>query len=329
MIILALAAFIALASAQEGAVKAAVSAAGIPNPSVSVSGAEVTIAYNQSVSAFGTFDSELSKVASVLKAVFDNLPSAALVIVEQHFDDGQIMAISGKPSDGKAFLAGQMSKEAFLASLDFNPVTRGPPIMAGICEPSKGENCRTAPECLCYPNEACQPGGQGANSKGCIVSQAPSNAHLAGTEYACDDGYEWSADLTDCVPEKACPENAFNFLGECECLAGYARDSGGADCISTGASGTPTGTGTTTGTGTAAASTAKTSSQKGILDQISDAVGVDKTVLILGGVAFLIMIVLVAVALRLRGHKKPPQQPQQQAYYPPQPPQGSVIVIRQ
>jgi len=196
-------AFMCLASAQEDAIKNALSANGISSSSVSIVGSEVTIVYNQSVSAFGTFDAELAKVAGVLKVVSDNMPSVVSVIIEQHFDDGQIMVVVGKPADGVAFLGGQITAEAFLAKLDFKPLTRGPPIMEGICEPSKGDTCQIAPECMCYPNEACQPGDQGANLKGCVAQQVPANAHLVGTEYACNDGYEWNPELTGCVQATA------------------------------------------------------------------------------------------------------------------------------
>jgi len=226
-------AFVCLAGAQEEAIKSALAANGITNPSISISGSEVTVAYNQSVSTFGTFDAELAKVAAVLKAISDNMPSATSAVIEQHFDDGQIMVVIGKPADGVAFLSGQMDAQAFLAKLSFEPLTRGPLIIEGVCEPVSGENCQTAPECMCYPNEACQPGAQGANAKGCVVQQIPANAHLVGTEYACNDGYEWNAGLTGCV-QKTVPQSGAGTSG--------GSTSGGAGSTQIGGTQVPGGT---------------------------------------------------------------------------------------
>lgn len=263
-------AFMCLASAQEDVIKNALSANGISSPSVSIAGSEVTIAYNQSISAFGTFDAELAKVAGILKAVSDNMPSATSVIIEQHFDDGQIMVIVGKPADGVAFLSGQINAEAFLAKLDFKPLTRGPPIMEGICEPSKGDTCQIAPECMCYPNEACQPGDQGANLKGCVAQQVPANAHLVGTEYVCNDGYEWNSKLTGCVPAAA-PQGGVS--------------SGSAGDTATGGSQTP-------GTPNVPGSTTATSiSQEGVMNIL--------TILGMVVVPLVILLILILVVKRL------------------------------
>ncbi|MBC8457238.1 MAG: PKD domain-containing protein, partial [Deltaproteobacteria bacterium] len=217
---------------EEKAIEEALSSYGLEEPKVSISGNEVVIEYKQPVSEFSTMDGELRKIANILDIVSDELSNTYLVKIQQRFDDGQIMEIIGKPEDGKAFLSGHISTEIFwLERLEFKPLTRGRPFVPGICEPDKGENCENSEKCACYPNEICEPDNPEADAKGCVEQYAPPNSHLVGSEYVCDDGYEWNSDLTGCVPEKKCPSNSFEFQGECYCNLGYEWDSDGVECI--------------------------------------------------------------------------------------------------
>jgi hypothetical protein len=165
---------VGIVNAQEYTIKAALSSYGLEEPKVSISGNEVTIEYKQPVSEFGSMNEEFKKIAKILSIVADEHPTAYRVIIRQYFDDGQIMELIGKPEDGKAFLNNLISEETFSERLEFNPLTRGPPIIPGTCEPDKGENCENCVECVCYPNEFCDPTNPEADKKGCVVKYIPS-----------------------------------------------------------------------------------------------------------------------------------------------------------
>jgi PGF-CTERM protein len=192
---------VGIVDAQEYTIEAALSSYGLEEPKVSILGNEVTIEYKQPVSEFCSMNEEFKKIAKILSIVADEHPTAYRVIIRQYFDDGQIMELVGKPEDGKAFLNNQISEETFSERLEFNPLTRGPPIIPGTCEPDKGENCENCVECVCYPNEFCDPTNPEADKKGCVVKYIPSNSQLVGSEYVCNEGYKWNSDLTGCVPE--------------------------------------------------------------------------------------------------------------------------------
>lgn len=223
-----------LVSAGEDNLKIRLSDYGLAEVGISISGDEATVAYAQPVSEVNDISGQLTRIATILSYVTEELPGVALVRVEQHFDDGQIMEISGKPADGVDFLNGQLSEDDFMDSLEFTPLTRGPLIIPGECEPGRGENCENCPECGCYPNERCDPANPQANQRGCVEVSAPANAHLEGSEYVCDEGYEWNSDLTGCVPKLECPPNAFKFQGECHCEPGYEWNAEGTECVPVG-----------------------------------------------------------------------------------------------
>ena len=214
---------------EEDTIENALSSYGLEAPEVSISGNEVLIEYKRPLSEFSTLDEECVEIANILAIVSDEL-SNALVKIQQHYDNGDIMEITGKAEDGKAFLNDQISVETFSVRLEFKLLTRGP-IVPGTCEPDKGENCENCEECACYPNEICDPDNPEANERGCVAQYAPNNSHLVGSEYVCDEGYEWNSNMTGCVPEKICPANAFEFQGECHCNPGYQWDSEGNECI--------------------------------------------------------------------------------------------------
>ncbi len=220
-----------IALAGEESLENRLSTYGLAEVSVSLSGNEVTVAYTQPVSEASSLSEQVAKIATILSFVSEEVPEAVLARVEQHFDDGQIMEISGKPSDGAAFLNRQISEGDFMDNLEFTPLTRGPLIMPGECEPDLGDNCENRPECGCYPNENCDPADPQANERGCVELSTPENAHLEGSEYVCNEGYEWNSDLTACVPKLECPPNAFKFQGECHCDPGYEWDAEGKECV--------------------------------------------------------------------------------------------------
>jgi len=238
------------AEGEEAAITSDLIGSGISVTAVATSGAVVTVEYDQPVAEVNTVIDVLLKIGTILSTVAGEVPSAQGVVVIQYFDDGQIMEISGAPQDGVAFVNQQLSAEEFMDRLAFRPLTRGPLMVSGECEPSKGETCEDSPECGCYPGETCDPTSPEANERGCVPGAAPANSHLVGSEYVCDDGYEWSSDLLSCVPVKTCPPNAFAFDGECHCEAGYEWNSAGTECVPVQTGGGNTGGGDTGGGGT-------------------------------------------------------------------------------
>ncbi|MDD5509252.1 MAG: hypothetical protein PHI12_00315 [Dehalococcoidales bacterium] len=221
----------AIVLAGEESLESRLSGYGLTGLSVSLSGNEVIIAYNQPVSEMGSISDQLVKIATILTFVSEELPGVVLARVRQHFDDGQIMEISAIPTDGVAFISSHLSEDDFMDRLEFNPLTRGPLIVIGECEPNRGENCGNCAECGCYPNEQCDPTSAKANAQGCVEISSPPNAHLEGSQYVCNDGYEWNADLSGCVPKLECPSHAFKFQGECYCDPGYEWNSSGTECV--------------------------------------------------------------------------------------------------
>jgi len=212
---------------------------GIDVIKVTMSGDEVAVVYRQEVSKFGDLDEESRRIATILTNISNQSSSTRRVRLEQRFDDGQIMEIIGEPEGGKAFLSGQISAETlWMEILKVKPLTRGFPILPGRCEPNKGNNCANCEACACYPNEVCAPDNPQANKRGCVERYAPVNAHLIGSEYVCNNGYEWNSELTSCVPEKKCPQHSFRFQGDCYCNPGYGPSADGSECVQTGSGST-------------------------------------------------------------------------------------------
>ncbi len=228
------------AAGEEAAIANRLVSSGIKIMSVSTSGAIVTVEYAQPVAEIGSVVDMLQTVGTILAAVAAELPSAQSCDIVQYFDDGQIMQVSGSPSDGAAFMSQRLTAEEFMGSLVFRPLTRGPMLVPGQCEPGIGEDCSNCAECPCYPNETCEPGNPQADERGCVAGAPPANAHLVGSEYVCNDGYEWNSDLSACVAAMQCPPNAFSFDGDCHCEPGYEWNAAGTACVpvqSTGGSG--------------------------------------------------------------------------------------------
>jgi len=219
------------AEGEEAAITNRLMTSGVAVTSVVTSGSEVTVEYEQPVAEVNSVVDVLQKVGTILAVVSEEMPSAQLGIVVQYFDDGQIMQVSGAPSDGAAFMNQQLTAQEFMDSLVFRPLTRGPIMVPGECEPGKGENCENCPECACYPGETCDPGNPQANERGCVPGAVPANSHIVGSQYVCNDGYEWNGDLSACVPVLQCPPNAFSFQGECHCEPGYEWNSAGTECV--------------------------------------------------------------------------------------------------
>jgi len=208
---------------------------GVIEPEIALSGNEISISYKRQISETADLREELGKIATILTVVSDQFSNECTVKIRQVFDNGQLIGITARSSDGKAFLNGHISEEQFwLERLQFKSITRGPPIVPGICDPNSGNNCRNCEACACYPNEFCAPDNPQANKRGCVDRYAPANAHLIGSEYVCNDGYDWNADLTGCVPEKICPPNAFKFQEVCYCNPGYEPSADGSQCVQPG-----------------------------------------------------------------------------------------------
>ncbi|MCK5680044.1 hypothetical protein KAI46_04450, partial [bacterium] len=210
------------ARASEASLDSRLTSYGLTNPTVSTSNSKATIVYEQAIAEFNRLEEMLTQLAEVLVIVTEELPGTTRVVLRQYFDDGQIMEVETEANNGGIYLNEQISTQVFKDRLDFRPLTRGPLIIAGECEPGLGENCINCPECGCYPGENCDPSNPAANARGCVVMRAPEHAHLDGDEYVCDEGYEWSPGLSTCLPVVPCPEHAFKFQGECYCDPGYA-----------------------------------------------------------------------------------------------------------
>ena len=205
----------AVAAAQDASLEQALRDLGLNDPQVTLETDRALVVYQQLVAEMGPIEAELERVARVLALFGDRLAPELEVSLQQRFDDGQIMQIVGTPALGKAFLNGEIDVSAFEMGLRFEPLTRGPLILEGTCNPAAGDTCETNPACACYPNESCQPADPAANPKGCLISTEPANAHLEGTEYACNDNYVWNPDMTGCEPVLVCPEGTQVMDGEC------------------------------------------------------------------------------------------------------------------
>ena len=181
---------VAPAQASEATLNTRLSNYGLTDPVISTSNNRVTIVYQQTIAEFSSLAEMLTQLAEVLVITTEKLPGTIRVILRQYFDDGQIMEIETEANIGSTYLNEQLSAETFKEKLDFRPLTRGPLIIEGECEPGTGENCSNCPECGCYPGENCDPNNPAANSRGCVVMHPPEHAHLDGDEYVCDEGYE-------------------------------------------------------------------------------------------------------------------------------------------
>jgi len=162
----------------------------------------------------------------------------------------------------------QLSAQEFMDVLEFQPLTRGPLLVPGECEPTSGETCADFPECGCYPGETCDPSDSRANERGCVPGPAPANAHMVGSEYVCDDGYQWNADLSACVPVQQCPPNAFVFDDDCHCEPGYEWNAGGTECVPVQANSGNGNTADSGGSGSSGASGDVGSSFKALIDAL-------------------------------------------------------------
>jgi hypothetical protein len=183
----------------EQAVSQALSSYGLNKIDVSFSENSILVKYIQPLAEFKTLDEEAIRVAEITRIVSSRLSTEKNVCIHQHFDDGQVIELTIEPKDARRFLNGQLTTEAFLDKAEMKPLTRGSPIVPGRCEPEKGKSCKNYEACTCYPNEVCAPENPQANEKGCVEKYAPSNAHLLGSEYVCNKGYEWNSELTECV----------------------------------------------------------------------------------------------------------------------------------
>lgn len=220
LILLALACCLhGVAAAQDTGLEGALSDLGLIDPRVTLETDRALVVYQQPVAALGAFEAELERVARALALFGDQLAPEAEVTLQQHFDDGQIMQVVGTPALGNAFLAGEIDAIAFEMGLRFEPLTRGPLIIEGTCNPAAGDTCENTEACACYPTESCQPADPAANPKGCVTTTEPANAHLEGTEYACDQNYVWNMEMTGCEPVLVCPAGTQPMDGECVAAA--------------------------------------------------------------------------------------------------------------
>lgn len=147
------------------------------------------------------------------------------VTLRMVFVDGQVLEVTGTKSDARLFLSGGIDELEYLSRLETAPVTRGPLMVPGLCEPAKGESCANALECGCYDTQTCRPSSPSADFRGCVEDSPPANAHLEGGEYVCNQGYVWGGNLSACVLPVVCPEGELEVEGVC--YPGGIEDSSG------------------------------------------------------------------------------------------------------
>lgn len=195
--------------AQDGTLEADLQALNLSGLQVTVAADEVLVEYQQAVADFGTPEVELERIARILEAAGRDVTPERPVRIRQRFDDGQIMELLGAPAAGRAYLVGDLSAEDFQQGLIYQPRTRGPIIAEGACQPAAGDTCENKLACSCYPTETCSPGDPAADPRGCLPGGALPNAHLEGSQYVCDPGYQWNDSSDACVPLPACPAGSY------------------------------------------------------------------------------------------------------------------------
>jgi len=226
----------------------------------------------------------MNQVLTVFTQVKANHPSNRNATILIRFSDGQLMEVSGDPSD----FSERMSESEFIGKANFMFLTRGPPNTPGPCLTEEGMNClKNQDECPCEPGEACDLNESKADKWGCAMGYTPKNVHLMGSEYVCNQGYEWGTGGLDCKPTPSCGEGAFGFQGKCVCKEGY-QDAAQGTCTKI---------------------TGETQIPK--LTTIALILGVLST----GGLAALLAVALAAIAAavilkRGRGEKTPPKKSQ-------------------
>lgn len=189
----------ASAQGSEQVVSRALSSYGLDKVEVFFLDDVVFVRYLQQVSEFNTLGEEAVRLAEIAQKVNRHLPSEKNVRIHQVFNDGQIMELIVAPKDALGLLNGRLTTEHFLNKARMKPLTRGFAIVPDICEPNKGKNCQNCEACTCYPNEVCTPTDPRSNKRGCVTRYKPLNAHFVGSEYVCNEGYQWNSDLTECV----------------------------------------------------------------------------------------------------------------------------------
>jgi len=131
------------------------------------------------------------------------------------FEDGQIMDVTGNGADSKAFIDGKLDEFQYMEKLDYAPLSRGLPLVSGLCEPSKGENCKRNLECSCMDSQTCNPPDKNSDKIGCVDKTPPKNARRVGGQYVCDEGYAWNKGSTGCVKPVECPAGKIGLEGVC------------------------------------------------------------------------------------------------------------------
>lgn len=189
----------ASAEGSEQAVSRLLSSYGLDKVEVSFLENSVFVRYLQQISEFSTLDEEAVRLAEIAQIVNRHLSTEKNVRIHQVFNDGQIMELIVSQKDALGLQNGRLTTEHFLEKAGMRPLTRGFAIVPGICEPNKGDTCENCEACACYPNEVCTPADPRANKRGCAAQYVPLNAHPVGSEYVCNDGYQWHSDRTECV----------------------------------------------------------------------------------------------------------------------------------
>jgi len=188
---------------------------GISDAQVTVADDGITVAYDQPIAGIGPWESVLYRVATIVGTCDEHSNDVLPVILRVTYDDGNVMQITGQMDDAAAFLEGDLTPDEYDARLDFQPLTRGPAIVAETCHIAQEDTCANSEACACYPNESCEPEDDAADLRGCVVSSEPENARLQDGQYVCDDGYVWNAGITACELPQSCPSGTFAFNGEC------------------------------------------------------------------------------------------------------------------
>ncbi len=194
-------------AASELSVKNGLISYGVDNPIVSISDDSIQVHYDQKLSEVLTLDEEATRLSNITKIVSEEMPEKSAVIIQQIFDDGQIMEFHVKVKDARDYLTKRIDTDKFIIITEMRPLTRGLFIVPETCKPYVGDNCQNAQACSCYQNETCRIGDQYSDVRGCVVVHIPTNAHSVGSEYICNQKYVWNKESTDCIPLEGMAED--------------------------------------------------------------------------------------------------------------------------
>jgi hypothetical protein len=144
--------------------------------------------------------------------------------IKIQFADGQVMQVAGNPAEFRA----EMDEVSFLRTARVRFLSRGPAATPGPCIPARRMSCKRNPQrCPCEPGHRCEPEDKTADSRGCLLVLASTNAEASGSTFVCKPGHTWDKDGYHCVPIPDCGESSLEHGGVCECPPGVEKNPSG------------------------------------------------------------------------------------------------------